>query len=938
MAGYTRPATNIANGNVIDADDFDAEYNALEASFNTSTGHTHDGSGGEGAPIIKVGPSQDLVVSTTSVLPKTTSVLDLGSASLQFKDAFFDGTVDTDVLTVSGNATIGGNITIAGDATINGNLTFGDTSSDTVTFGADITSSLIPDGPSRNLGSSDKQWGNLWIDGTASMDALVADTADINAGTIDAVEIGGTTPGNITGTTITADSFVGPVNGSVSGNTSGTHTGPVLGNVTGNVTGNVGGNLTGGVTGDVTGNLTGDVTGNVTGALTGNADTATTLATARNFSLIGDVTTTAVSFDGSDNVTISVSVDDDSHNHTTANIDNLQEYVQDTIGAMVGSNTETGLQVSYDDTDGTLDFALTADPVITLTGAVTGTGTMSNLGNVSIATTPTSDPTITLAGDLSGNATLTNLGNATLTATIKANSVALGTDTSGNYVSTVTGGTGVSVSGGTGQTSTPTINIGQAVGIANNVTFNDLHLDGDASIDGNLNVTGTLTTTNTESLEVTSQFIIVNNGQTGTPTLDGGIEVERGTSTNRKFFWDESASKWSTNNQGLMLSTITGTGNFSTSGRVTASTGFTGNVTGTVSSISNFTTNNLAEGSSKLYYTTSRARGAVSAADNGGYGSFGYSSSTGVFSYTGPSSSNIRGVLSAGEGLDYNSSTGVFAAELASTSNKGVASFNTADFSVASGSVSLKDESIQDIVGAMVSGNTETNISVSYSDTSGKLNFSVPSYSPTLTLSGDASGNATFTSLGNATLSVVVANDSHTHDSRYYTESESDSRFTASAGDVMTGTLRFNDNVMATFGSGNDAEFWCSGSHMYLDLNSSIGNFYIRDGSTIRYTFNDNGSFTASGNITAYSDERLKSDIVTIPNALETVCKLRGVNFTKDGEASTGVIAQEVQKVIPEVVLQGDEYLSVAYGNLVGVLIEAVKELKAEVETLKKGQ
>jgi division protein CdvB (Snf7/Vps24/ESCRT-III family) len=77
---------------------------------------------------------------------------------------------------------------------------------------------------------------------------------------------------------------------------------------------------------------------------------------------------------------------------------------------------------------------------------------------------------------------------------------------------------------------------------------------------------------------------------------------------------------------------------------------------------------------------------------------------------------------------------------------------------------------------------------------------------------------------------------------------------------------------------------------------------------------------------------------VTIPNALETVCKLRGVNFTKDGEASTGVIAQEVQKVIPEVVLQGDEYLSVAYGNLVGVLIEAVKELKAEVETLKKGQ
>jgi hypothetical protein len=153
----------------------------------------------------------------------------------------------------------------------------------------------------------------------------------------------------------------------------------------------------------------------------------------------------------------------------------------------------------------------------------------------------------------------------------------------------------------------------------------------------------------------------------------------------------------------------------------------------------------------------------------------------------------------------------------------------------------------------------------------------------------------------------------------------------------MTGTLRFNDNVMATFGSGNDAEFFCNGSHMYMDLNSAIGNFYIRDGSTTRFTFDDAGHFTATGNVTAYSDERLKSDIVTIPDALETVCKLRGVNFTKDGEASTGVIAQEVQKVIPEVVLQGDEYLSVAYGNLVGVLIEAVKELKEEVQQLKDG-
>jgi hypothetical protein len=82
---------------------------------------------------------------------------------------------------------------------------------------------------------------------------------------------------------------------------------------------------------------------------------------------------------------------------------------------------------------------------IALTGAVTGSTSFDGSGNVSITTTATSDPTITLAGDLSGSATLTNLGNATLTATITANSVALGTDTTGNYVgSGATSGNGIS--------------------------------------------------------------------------------------------------------------------------------------------------------------------------------------------------------------------------------------------------------------------------------------------------------------------------------------------------------------------------------------------------------------------------------------------------------------------------------------------------------------
>jgi len=124
MAGYTRQdtANNIANGNVIDADDFDAEYNAVESAFNATSGHTHDGSAGEGAPITKVGPAQDLVVSGTQILPKVSNTLDLGSGAIQFKDGYFDGTVDTDDLTVSAAATVGTTLDVTGVLTATGGV------------------------------------------------------------------------------------------------------------------------------------------------------------------------------------------------------------------------------------------------------------------------------------------------------------------------------------------------------------------------------------------------------------------------------------------------------------------------------------------------------------------------------------------------------------------------------------------------------------------------------------------------------------------------------------------------------------------------------------------------------------------------------------------------------------------------------------------------
>lgn len=99
-------------------------------------------------------------------------------------------------------------------------------------------------------------------------------------------------------------------------------------------------------------------------------------------------------------------------------------------------------------------------------------------------------------------------------------------------------------------------------------------------------------------------------------------------------------------------------------------------------------------------------------------------------------------------------------------------------------------------------------------------------------------------------------------------------------------------------------------------------------------TLTDSGYLTANGDITAFSDRRLKTDIATIGSALDKVLAMRGVTFQKDGRLGAGVIAQELQGVAPELVhVANDERgtLSVAYGNLAGYLIEAVKELAAEV-------
>ena len=97
------------------------------------------------------------------------------------------------------------------------------------------------------------------------------------------------------------------------------------------------------------------------------------------------------------------------------------------------------------------------------------------------------------------------------------------------------------------------------------------------------------------------------------------------------------------------------------------------------------------------------------------------------------------------------------------------------------------------------------------------------------------------------------------------------------------------------------------------------------------------GAATFNNNVTAFSDERLKDNIETLTDGLDKVEQLRGVTYTRDEKESIGVIAQEVEKILPEIVLTADDEMgtkSVDYSRITAVLIEAVKELSAKVKEL----
>jgi len=189
-------------------------------------------------------------------------------------------------------------------------------------------------------------------------------------------------------------------------------------------------------------------------------------------------------------------------------------------------------------------------PAGIITGNLTGNVTGNVTGNSSTATTLQTARTISLSGDVSGSVSFNGSANATISTAIQPNSVALGTDTTGNYMSALTQGTGVTITHTPSEGSNATIAIGQAVGTSASVTFANVTVTGD------LIVSGTTTSINTETLTVDDNIIVLNNNATGAPSQNSGIEVERGSSANVALRWNETSDKWELTNDGSSYADI----------------------------------------------------------------------------------------------------------------------------------------------------------------------------------------------------------------------------------------------------------------------------------------------------------------------------------------------------------------------------------------------
>ena len=799
---------------------------------------------------------------------------------------------------------------------------------------------------------------------------------------------------------------------------------------------------------------------NVTAGLTGNASTATALATGRTISLTGDVTGTSASFNGTGNVSIAATI---AANSVALGTDTTGNYVA--TGAVSG----TGLSGSSSSEGGTFTVTSnatalnTASTIVARDGSgnfAAGTVTAALSGNSTTATALATGRTIGMTGDVVWtSASFDGSGNVTGTATIQANSVALGTDTTGNYVQSVANGSYLTGGGAASEGAALTLGVDAAsINTASKVVARDASgnfaagtitaaLTGNAStattlqtartIGGvsfngaaNINLPGVNTAgnQNTSGNAATATTAVTTSGNAGSATV---------LQTARTVALSGAATGTATSFNGSANITIPVTSlnapnlsgvvpNASISGSYTGMTNLTGS--GTVD-FAKFLGNAADTALLPSFSWTGDTNTGIyqPAADQMGFSTAGVLRLT--LSTTALTSTlNIAAPTFSGSGASLTSlngsniTTGTVAAARVATLNQNTTGSSGSTTGNAATATAL--QTARTINGVSFNGTANITVADSTKAPTASPTFTGTVTSPTFNASSTTNGGfqgidadtallpsftwtsdqntgmwhaaadaigfttagvnritinsagisgagAGLTGLNGSNIStgtvaaarVATLNQSTTGNATTATRFQTartingvsfngtanitvaDSTKAPTASPTFTGTVSsptFNATSVTSGGfQGIDADTITAPSFTWTsDLDTGMWHAGVNQigfstGGVNRFTIDASGNVTATGNVTAYSDVRLKSNIQTIESGLDKVCAMRGVTFEKDGAAGLGVIAQEVEQVIPEVVFTDAEGMkSVAYANLVGVLIEAIKELKDKVESL----
>ena len=790
-------------------------------------------------------------------------------------------------------------------------------------------------------------------------------------------EVTGDVTGNITGTVLTATqntittmtklasvgtsgstiTAAGPVAasegvvGDVTGNVTGEVTGDVTGNLTGEVTGDVTGNLTGDVTGDVTGNLTGEVTGDVTGNLTGTVLTATqnTITTMTKLASVGtsgSTITAAGPVAGSEGFigNITGNVTGEVTGDVTGNL--TGEVTGDVTGNLTGDVTG--------DVTGNLTGEVTGDVTGNLTGTVL-TATQNTITTMTkLASVGTSGSTITAAGPVAGSEGF--IGNITGNVTGEVTG-----DVTGNITGTVltatqnsiTTMTGLATIGSSGSTTTAAGPISASEGLLGDVTGN---VTGEVTGDVTGNITGTVLTATQNS--ITTMTGLASVGTSGsTITAAGPVSGSEGFIGNiTGNVTGEVTGDVTGNITGTVLTatqntitTMTKLASVGTSGStitaagpVAGSEGFIGDVTGDVTgNLAGEVTGDVTGNLTGTVLTTTQN----SITTMTGLATIGSSGSTttaagpvsGSEGFIGNITGNVTGEVT-GDVTGNLTGTVLTATQNTITTMTKLASVGTSGSTItAAGPVSGSEGFIGDITGNVtgevtgdVTGNITGTVLTTTQNTITTMTglASVGTSGSTITAAGPVSGSEGF--IGNITGNVTgeVTGD--------VTGNLTGTVLTATQNTITTMTKLAS---VGTSGSTITAAGPVSGSEGFIgNITGNLTGDVTGDVSG--NVIGPFGSFTTleAGSMSFSSDIRLKENLIKIENPLDTLEKIQGYkyNWKNTSSVSHGVIAQEIEEIVPSMVKgSGEEMRGVDYIQFIPFLIESVKVLNKEVNTLK---